>query len=159
MCFKRFGYCLALIMAVGMFGNLHAESSDESSVESLKQETRELGQALKDFGADQKAEAEAAIEDTLAALDKRIETLQQELDQNWNDMSDKARERSRKSLESLREQRERVQNWYDELQASSSSAWERAKKGFSDAYEALSEQWNDTERKLIDESDKENQSI
>lgn len=159
MCFKQVGYSLILILAFGMSGNLHAESSGGSSVESLKQETRELGQALKEFGADQKAEAEASIERTLAALDKRIETLQQELDQNWDDMSDKARERSRKSLESLREQRERVQNWYDELQASSSSAWERAKQGFSNAYEALSEQWNETERKLMNESDKEKQSI
>ncbi|MCL7943784.1 hypothetical protein [Marinobacter sp. ATCH36] len=155
----RFRYSLALILALGVSGNVNAESSEGSSVESLKEETRELGQALKEFGADQKAEAEAAIESTLAALDKRIETLQQELDQNWDDMSEKARERSRKSLESLREQRERVQTWYDELQASSSSAWERAKKGFSDAYEALSEQWNDTERKLINESDKEKESI
>lgn len=152
---KRYGYSLALILVLGMSGNLQAESSDDSSVESLKKETRELGQALKEFGADQKAEAEASIESTLSALDQRIETLQQELDQNWDDMSDKARERSRKSLESLREQRERVQTWYDELQASSSSAWERTKQGFSNAYDALSEQWNETERKLMEESDKE----
>lgn len=159
MCFKRFGVSLTLVLALGMSGNLYAESSDDPSVESLKKETRELGQALKEFGADQRAEAEASIESTLEALDKRIETLQQELDQNWDDMSDKARERSKKSLESLREQRERVQNWYDELQASSASAWERAKKGFSDAYEALSRQWNDTERNLTDESDKQKDSI
>lgn len=159
MYFRHCCYHLALILALGMSGNLHAETSEESSVESLKRETRELGEALEKFGADQKAEAEATIKSTLEALDQRIETLQQELDRNWDDMSDKARERSRKSLESLREQRERVQNWYDELQASSSSAWERAKKGFSDAYEALSEQWNDTERKLTDESGKEKDSI
>lgn len=156
---KQFGYCLVLAFAFGVSGSLYAEPSDDSSVESLKKETRELGQALKEFGADQKEEAEASIESTLSALDKRIETLQQELDQNWNDMSDKARERSQKSLESLREQRERVQSWYDDLQASSSSAWDRTKRGFSNAYEALSEQWNETERKLTEESDTEKDSI
>ncbi|MEP1217363.1 MAG: hypothetical protein ABJM11_02680 [Marinobacter sp.] len=156
---RKVGYSLAFVLAIGMSGSLHADSPDDSSVESLRKETRELGQALKEFGADQKAEAEAAIEDTLSALDKRIETLQQELDQNWDDMSDKARDRSQKSLESLREQRQRVQEWYDELQASSSSAWERAKKGFSEAYEALSRQWNDAERNLTEESDKEKDSI
>lgn len=156
---KRFGCSLALVLVLGMSGSVYAESSDDSSVESLKKETWELGQALKDFGADQKAEAEAAIESSLSALDKRIETLQQELDQNWDDMSDKARERSQKSLESLREQRERVQGWYDDLQASSASAWERTKQGFSDAYDALSRQWNETERKLTEESGKEKDSI
>ena len=159
MIFKQLGYSLAVVLALVMSGSLHAESSGDSSVESLKKETRKLGQALKEFGADQKAEAETAIENTLSALDKRIETLQRELDQNWDDMSDKARERSRKSLESLQEQRQRVQQWYDELQASSSSAWERAKQGFSNAYEALSEQWNETERKLTDDSDKKKDSI
>ena len=159
MLFKQLGYSLVFVLALGMSGSLQAESSGDSSVESLKKETRELGQALQEFGADQKAEAETAIENTLSALDKRIDTLQQELDQNWDDMSDTARERSRKSLESLQEQRQRVQQWYDELQARSSSAWERAKQGFSNAYEALSEQWNETERKLMDDSDKKNDSI
>lgn len=159
MVFKQLGYSLALILALGMSGSLNAEPSEDSSVESLKKETRELGRTLKEFGADQKAEAETAIENTLSALDKRIDTLQQELDQNWDDMSDTARERSRKSLESLREQRERVQNWYEELQSTSSSAWERTKQGFSNAYEALSDQWSETERKLMDESDKEKDSI
>eukprot|EP01093_Parvamoeba_rugata_P016097 TRINITY_DN5843_c0_g2_i1.p1 TRINITY_DN5843_c0_g2~~TRINITY_DN5843_c0_g2_i1.p1 ORF type:complete len:190 (+),score=1.10 TRINITY_DN5843_c0_g2_i1:324-893(+) len=117
MLFKQLGYSLAFVLALGMSGSLQAESSGDSSVESLKKETRELGQALQEFGADQKAEAETATENTLTALDKRIDTLQQELDQNWDDMSDTARERSRKSLESLQEQRQRVQQWYDELQA------------------------------------------
>lgn len=159
MLFKQLGYSLGFILALGMSGYLQAESSENSSVASLKKETRELGQALKEFGADQKVEAETAIESTLSALDKRIGTLRKELDQNWDDMSDTARERSMESLQSLQEQRQRVQDWYDELQASSSSAWERAKQGFSNAYEALSEQWNQTERKLIDDSDKTKDSI
>jgi hypothetical protein len=58
----------------------------------------------------------------------------------------------------LREQRARVQNWYQELKDSSASAWEKARKGFSDAYEALSEQWNNTEEELQD-SEKRSDSI
>ena len=56
------------------------------------------------------------------------------------------------------EQRARVQNWYQELKDSSASAWEKARKGFSDAYEALSEQWNNTEEELQD-SEKRSDSI
>ncbi|WP_349342696.1 hypothetical protein [Marinobacter sp. MMG032] len=74
-------------------------------------------------------------------------------------MSDTARERSQKSLESLREQRARVQNWYEELKESSASAWERARKGFSEAYEALSEQWNSTEKELDEDAGKRSESI
>ena len=149
------------IAFVAMFSGaaLAEKSSDDSSVESLKEETRELGEALQEYGADQKEQAEDSINKTLSALDKRIQELEQQLSENWDDMSETARERAQKSLESLREQRARVQNWYEELKESSVSAWERARKGFSYAYEALSEQWNSTEKELDEDSAKRSDSI
>lgn len=135
------------------------DSSPDSSVESLQQETRQLGEALQEYGSDQKEQAEDSINKTLSALDKRIQELEQQLSGNWDDMSDTARERAQKSLESLREQRARVQSWYQELKESSASAWERARKGFSEAYDALSEQWSDTEKELDKESERRSDSI
>ena len=157
---KNWAYALTIVFA-GMFsGTALAESSPEdSSVESLKQETRELGEALQDYGSDQKEQAEDSINKTLSALDKRIQELEQQRSENWDDMSDTARERAQKSLESLREKRARVQTWYQELKESSASAWERARKGFSEAYEALSEQWNNTEKELDEDSEKRSDSI
>jgi gas vesicle protein len=159
MMMKRTVYALTLIMTGLLSGTVMAQSSSDSSVESLKQETQELGEALKEYGADQKEQAEDSINETLSALDRRIEELEQQLSENWDDMSDTARERAQKSLESLREQRARVQSWYQELKASSASAWERARKGFSEAYEALSEQWNNTEKELEKDTEKRTDSI
>ncbi|WP_240339491.1 hypothetical protein [Marinobacter sp. BW6] len=160
---KSRDYALAVIFVGMLSGAALAESSpdssSDSSVESLKQETRELGEALQEYGADQKEQAEDSINQTLSALDRRIAELEQQLSENWDDMSDTARERSQKSLESLREQRARVENWYQELKESSASAWERARKGFSEAYDALSEQWSDTEEELYKESEKRSDSI
>ncbi len=150
---------LALALTGGLPGTLLAESSPDSSVESLKQETRELGKTLKEYGSDQKEQAEDSINRTLSALDQRIAELERQLSENWDDMSDTARDRTQKSLESLQEQRARVQNWYEELKASSASAWERARKGFSDAYDALAEQWSDTEKELDEEAGKRADSI
>ncbi len=149
----------ALMLAVSGASQAGEASENESSVDSLKQETRELGQALQSYGAEQKDQAEDAINRTLDAIDARIETLDKELEENWDDMSELARERSRKSLKSLREQRARVQSWYDELKASSASAWERARQGFSEAYEALSKRWNEAEQQIERDSDKRNNSI
>jgi type II secretory pathway pseudopilin PulG len=148
---------MGLLSATALAGS--SPDSSESSVESLKQETQALGEALQEYGSDQKEQAEDSINKTLSALDKRIQELEQQLSKNWDDMSDTARERSQKSLESLREQRARVQNWYQELKDSSASAWEKARKGFSDAYEALSEQWNNTEEELDQDSEKRSDSI
>jgi gas vesicle protein len=158
MALKHIVYALIVAASFMLAVPLHAESTD-SSVDKLKQESRELGEALQNYGADQKIQAEDAINRTLSALDKRIVELEKELSENWDDMSKTARERSQESLASLREQRERVQSWYKELKASSASAWGQAKKGFSDAYEALSEQWNETERDLTLEQDKKSESI
>lgn len=137
---------------------LHA-GTEASSVDELEQETRELGEALKEYSADQKDQAEDSIDQMLQALDKRIDVLERELAENWDDMSNTARERAEDSLASLRDQRERVQDWYNELKASSASAWEKARKGFSDAYEAFSEQWNETERDLTLDQEKKSESI
>lgn len=159
MIIKRTILTLAMIVAAGAITlPVHAEST-ESEVEQLKQQTRELGEALQDYGTEQKNQAEDSINRILSALDERIAELEDQLAENWDDMSETARERSEESLASLREQRKRVQTWYNELKASSASAWEQAKKGFSDAYEAFSRQWNETERKLAPEYDKKSESI
>ena len=158
MTLKRITFALLVAASCTFAASLQAESAD-SSVDKLKQQSQELGETLQEYGADQKDQAEDAINRTLAALDKRIAQLESELSENWDDMSSVARERSQESLASLREQRERVQAWYNELKASSASAWERAKKGFSDAYDALSEQWNETERDLTLDHDKKSKSI
>ncbi|MCM0612884.1 hypothetical protein KFJ24_10420 [Marinobacter sediminum] len=158
MMFKPLAYAFAFVFVAMCSWTVQAEPAD-SSVEELKRETRELGNALKDYGSDQKGQAEESINRTLSALDQRIDELEQQLSENWDDMSETARKRSQKSLESLREQRERVQSWYQELKASSASAWERARQGFSDAYDALAEQWDDTEKELDNESGKQADSI
>jgi len=158
MAIKHIVCALVLTASWALASPLHAEPED-SSVNKLKQQSHELGEALQEYGADQKDKAEDSINRVLSALDKRIAELEKELADNWDEMSNSARERSQESLASLREQRERVQAWYNELKASSASAWERAKKGFSDAYEALSEQWNETERDLTLDQDKRNKSI
>tara|TARA_R110002110_G_scaffold22607_6_gene87491 strand:- start:13865 stop:14341 length:477 start_codon:yes stop_codon:yes gene_type:complete len=158
MTLKRITFALLVAASCTFAASLQAESAD-SSVDKLKQQSQELGETLQEYGADQKDQAEDAINRTLAALDKRIAELESELSENWDDMSSVARERSQESLASLREQRERVQAWYNELKASSASAWERAKKGFSDAYDALSEQWSETERDLTLDQDKKSKSI
>ena len=74
---KSRGYALAVVFVGVLSGTALAESSPDSSLESLKQETRELGEALQEYGADQKEQAEDAINKTLSALDQRIDELEQ----------------------------------------------------------------------------------
>ena len=140
--------CVLLALLSWSFAPVVAAEEDETTVEQLKQDTQELGRTLKDFSADQKDQAIASINETLKALDARIGQLEKELAENWEDMSELTRERTRKSIESLQEQRSTVAEWYDRLKNSSVSAWDRMKKGFSDAYDDLSESWEEAEEDM-----------
>jgi uncharacterized membrane-anchored protein YjiN (DUF445 family) len=80
----------------------------------------------------------------LDAVDERIDTLQTRLDDNWDNMSKAAREKTQASMKALREQRTQVAEWYGSLKTSSDSAWDEIKEGFSQAYQALAETWDET---------------
>lgn len=64
-------------------------------------------------------------------------------------MSQAAREKTRENLKTLRKKRNQLAEKYGSLKASSTSAWEEMKQGFSQAYEALGDAW----AKALDEFD------
>ncbi len=118
----------------------------EPSASDIRQETRELMQALKAYGADKR---EQAVEQTQAALDnidRRIEALEANMLENWDKMDQAARDKARASLNALRAQRTEVAEWFGGLKNSSANAWGHLKKGFSDAYHAMSQAWEKSEK-------------
>jgi gas vesicle protein len=62
-------------------------------------------------------------------------------------MSKDMKEKSRSTLETLRQKREDLQNWAEKFKNSSGDAWEETKQGFSRA-------WRDFQRSLEDTEDK-----
>ena len=52
-----------------------------------------------------------------------------------------ARQKVKANLKALRQQRNELAEWYGGLKNSSADAWEQMKKGFSNAYQALSDSW------------------
>lgn len=125
-----------------------AADNDPTTIEAVKQETQSLLRTLGAYTADQK---DAAVRKTKAALDqlgKRIDDLEAGINENWEKMDREARQKSRASLQALREQRKQVAERYESLKGSSSEAWEEMKKGFSDAYRELSEAWERSEQEF-----------
>ena len=123
-------------------------SDDETSIGDVKQETKELLQTLKAYSADQRDEAIQKAKAALDNLDKRIDALEARIDSNWDKMDAAAREKARADLKALREQRTKVAEWYGGLKSSSVEAWEHVKKGFSDAYRALDDAWEKSEKEV-----------
>ena len=129
------------------------------TIEQLQQDTQALAEKLKNYSASQKDEAMQSIRDTLAKLDERITVMSRNLADNWDQMSDKSRAEAQDKLDQLQAQRAQVEDWYERLKNSSSSAWSAMKKGFSDAYQGLSEAWRNTEKELEQDDGDQQQTL
>jgi chromosome segregation ATPase len=127
----------------------YAQSSEEkTSIEEVKQETQDLIQALEAYTADQRDEAVQRASTALNNLDERIDALEKRIDDNWDQMNKAAREKARANLKALRKKRNEVAEWYGSLKTSSTDTWEHMKKGFSDAYKALGDAWEKSEKEF-----------
>ena len=131
-----------LVMASPGFS---AAAAEATSAENIKQETAELLEALKAYGTEQR---DAAVEQSRVALenlDQRIDALEIQMLEQWDEMDQATRDRTRDSLQALREQRTNVAEWYGSLKSSSADAWGHIKQRFSEAYQTLNENWQKSE--------------
>ena len=142
--------CLALLVLLtgSVIGTTGFASTDDEngSAQEIRQETRDLLAALKNFTASQRDEAIEKIKMALDNLDRRIEAMEQEMAQNWNEMDQATREKLQASLQALREQRILVAEYYGSLKSGSAAAWDHIKQGFTGAYRALHDAWEKTEK-------------
>lgn len=138
---------LALAATLGAMLPAQAQASeDKASVERVSQEADDLMRALKAYGAAQREEALAKAKTTLESLDRRIDALEARVDAQWDKMDDVARDKARMSLKVLRQQRREVAMWFGSMRDGSAEAWDEIKAGFADAYQALNEAWQKTEK-------------
>lgn len=127
--------------------------NDTVTAQDVKKETKELINTLQQYTVDQRDQAVKEADQALKKLDGRIDALESRVDNNWDKMTQTARQKARASLKALRQQRNELAEWYGSFKNSSADAWEQMKKGFSDAYQAISDSWE----KAKSEYDKDNQ--
>jgi len=139
-----------LILFVAIPVNFANASEDQTTINAVQQEARDLIEALKEYSADQRDAAIQRSKRALDILDRRIDELETKIADDWDQMSSTAREKTRESLKTLRKRRNDLAEKYGSLKASSTSAWEEMKQGFSQAYQDLSDAW----AKSVNEFDK-----
>jgi hypothetical protein len=107
---------------------------------------------LKSYAAEKKDEAVANANSAMATFDKRMDALEARIDKNWDSMSESARMKARETMRTLREQRTKVAEWYGGMRVAGAEAWSEVKQGFSDAYQSLSETWQESEQEISSEN-------
>ena len=144
-----------LAMLLGLAVTCKTVAADEpASADDVKQETAELLQSLKSYGAGQRDEAVEKSRAALANIDQRIEALEAEMLDRWDEMDQAARDRARDSLQALRERRTRVAEWYGSMKSGTRNAWGEVKQGFSNAYRALHDAWEQSEQDIHSDTDR-----
>ena len=140
---------LMLIGILGVVPLCYAQPENtNTSIEEVKKETQDLLQAIGSYTADKKEEVMQKAKESLDKLDKRIDALEVKIDKNWDKMNEAARTQARENLMALRKQRNHVAEWYGSMKTSSADAWDHMKNGFSDAYKALADAWEKSEKEF-----------
>jgi hypothetical protein len=136
------------MLSTSPLGHAAQHENDRSSANEAKQEVADAAEGIKDYSVAKRDEAVKKAKEALASLDARIDALQERIDDNWQNMSEAAREDARATLKALRQQRLLVAEWYGGLKNSSTEAWDHMKKGFSDAYQSLRGSWQKAEKEF-----------
>ncbi|MDF0748611.1 hypothetical protein NLU14_00050 [Marinobacter sp. 71-i] len=138
----------ALLLAMVMPLAQAAEDDSEATVESLRQEVQRLDQELTDFTAERRERLMTDIGDVLGAIDARVTTLENRLQGNWDEADKLARAQAQTALASLHRERVRVTEWHQRMQDSADFTWESMKEGFNEAFDKLSEAWQNAEQSV-----------
>lgn len=145
---------MIMMLCLGVFGltpmTFAGTDNQKTTMQDVKEETRELIETLKGYGVEQREEALLKTNKALAALDQKIDVLETRIDESWERMDKAARDKARASMRALREKRTDVAEWYGSWKVSSANAWEHMKTGFADAYQALHEAWEEAEKEYAD---------
>lgn len=139
---------LSAISILLIYGPFTAQSlaGQKTTAKAVKNEVADAAETLKDYSVDQRDQAIEKAKSIMSDLDKRIDKLENRIDQNWDNMTASARQKTRTTLRQLRKQRNEVAEWYGGFKHSSGDAWEELKKGFSEAYNTLADAWNQAEK-------------
>jgi hypothetical protein len=110
-----------------------AGTTTESNSERVKRETREAAEAIEDWTADKRGEAQLEMEEELSELDSRMAQLSERIETATGSV----KERLQQEWKELEPQREVARKRLDELKKSSGKAWIDLREGTKSAFESL----------------------
>ncbi|RDH44724.1 hypothetical protein [Zooshikella ganghwensis] len=118
------------------------EAENTTSIEEVKQESQEALRAVKNYSVEKRDQAMAKVSSALDKVDMRIHEMQEDIDKNWDQMSEATRAKTRFALNELHKQRNELAEWYGGMKNSTADAWDEMKQGFSNAFSSFQQAWD-----------------
>ena len=148
---------LSLAASPAIYAENHAKNHDnQATSQEISQDATALISSLKDYSIEQRDKAVNKAQQVLANMDNKIDALENRIDKNWDNMSTQARDKTKATLKTLRQQRNKLSEQYGRIQSSSAAAWNDMKDGFANAYNALSNSWQEAEQAFSESQKKSN---
>ena len=136
---------LVLVMVSAAFSA--QATPPKTAVQNVEKKITDAVAAIKAYAIDQRDEALQQAKIVMDDMDARIDQLEIQIHQKWDQMDQAARQRAVRDLAALRGERNKVGEWYGGLKHGSSQAWEDVKTGFSkstqDLQDAFRKAYND----------------
>jgi chromosome segregation ATPase len=122
------------------------QQTTSQQIETVKTETKQAAQDMKDYTFAQKAEFVAAMQVQLDALNKDIDQLSAKIDSS----SDAVKAEAKPKLQALRDQTAQLNKQLDEARNATESTWDSVKAGFTKAYDATKDGFNQARQWVSD---------
>ncbi len=116
---------------------LMRRTAADRSARRVRKQFGKTAEALKDYSSEQRDKALAKAKKSLDELDSRIADMEERLFDTWDQMDQETRADYRSNLSEIRNQRNRMGEWYGAMSHSSENAWENIKEGFINSYRDL----------------------
>ncbi|MCK9262926.1 MAG: hypothetical protein M0R18_03855 [Deltaproteobacteria bacterium] len=116
---------------------LMRRSAADRSARRVRKQFGKAAEALKDYSSEQRDKALDKAKKSLNELDSRIADMEERLFDTWDQMDQEGRAAYRSNLAGIRDQRNRMGEWFGAMSHSSEDAWENIKEGFINSYRDL----------------------
>jgi hypothetical protein len=133
----------AFVLSVGLVGHgiAWAQSNEPITIDDVQAELSDVYGAIARYSLQERDEALDAAEQSLDRIDAEIDVLENRARENWEDMSQAARDRTSAALQDLRARRNRLGEMYGAMTHGTDAAWDELVAGFTNAWDELSAAW------------------
>ena len=122
------------------------QESTSQQIENVQTETKQAAQDMKDYTFAQKDEFVKAMQVQLDALNKDLDQLSTKIDSS----SDAVKAEAKPKLQALRDQVAKLNKQLDEAKNATESTWDSVKAGFTKAYDATKDGFNQARQWVSD---------
>jgi chromosome segregation ATPase len=122
------------------------DQSGKTTIKDISRQAAEVSTTIKNYTVEQRDEAVKSAKSAIDDTDSHIHRLERKIDQEWDQMDQATRKKTRAALDALRKERTALAEWFGGLKHSSREAWDEVKGGFVKSYKSETPRCAETSR-------------